>query len=596
MANYSINPQFANLTGLQPLQALDLTRGGSLQFQALAPIEVVSSRPELVAQGIAGAVQGIAQGALTGITARWEKEEEREKEKRKYAHELELAGAKKKSEDLDFAEKELLKFDIANSGKADYAERRKEVVKALTGRARDVLPAQEPSVSVTQAQEEADKEYKTKEDPKYKAALSEAQAGDLKKQILKVDAETPLPEMQGVGEAPQNEKPVAVYTPSETPTLISDKPVSLSLSGLQPQVQPQAQQTTPALSKIKPAEEQSKDQPPTAEVTPSTQPKVDYTEYIQPITPSDKFTNDAEALNLQAKLNNELKNSNPDWRYEVVGLGDPEKYKTLKPVSIRDSRIKKEEAQVSEARAQRQETRAEERAQKQEARAEATEKRESEKSAQEMKIRQQKVKDEDKIWAVQVEDAAKSLKAINDVISIIKNNPRAVGKASATVAAFPFIDTDASRIRNKLNTIQGDTAIRALTAMRLAAPTGAAVGNVSDKDMELFKDSEGALDPDTQTDKDILPVLRDIYRKRLETYNESVGIIKNKNPEYTPPEIKYTPEDKKTSKKQQDIQSEERVRVKAPYQKNGQDVFGTIPKSEVDKKLSEGFTLAPLTQ
>ena len=100
MADYSINPQFANLSGLQPLQALDLTRGGSLQFQALAPIEVVSSKPELVAQGIAGAVQGIAQGALTGITAKWEKEESLAKEQRKYAHELELAGAKKKSEDL----------------------------------------------------------------------------------------------------------------------------------------------------------------------------------------------------------------------------------------------------------------------------------------------------------------------------------------------------------------------------------------------------------------------------------------------------------------------------------------------------------------
>jgi hypothetical protein len=574
MADYSINPQFANLSGLQPLQALDLTRGGSLQFQALAPIEVVSSRPELVAQGIAGAVQGIAQGALTGITARWEKEEEREKEKRKYAHELELAGAKKKSEDLDFAEKELLKFDIANSGKADYAERRKEVVKALTGRVKDVLPAQEPSVSVTQTQEEADKEYKTKEDPKYKAALSEAQAGDLKKQILKVDAETLLPEMEGVGETSKNGKVVATYAPSETPTLISDKPVSLSLSGLQPQVQTQAQPAK-ALVEIKPptesATEPQKDQP----------PKVDRIPLPQPEYPAEKFA--SRQLAEQARKSIE---TNPHWEFKVSDKPDLNGYFYIEPVS-KFEKVTGEQRQERDDWYKQQDLLLKQQKAAQDA----------QKAEQDMQIRQQKIKDEDKIWAVQVEDAAKSLKAINDVISIIENNPKSVGKASASIAAFPFIDTDASRIRNKITSIQGDTAIKALTAMRLAAPTGAAVGNVSDKDMELFKASEGSLDPDTQTDKDILPVLRDIYRKRLDDYNKSVDILKNKNPEYTPPTIKYTQENKKTSKqKQEATRTEERIRVKAPYQKDGKDVFGTIPKSEVDKKLLEGFTLAPLTQ
>ena len=94
MADYSFSPQFANLTGLQPLPAIDVTRGGALQFQALQPIQVVSSRPELVAEGIAGAVSNIAKGALSGITAKWEKEEKMAEEKRKFAQEEKIARIK----------------------------------------------------------------------------------------------------------------------------------------------------------------------------------------------------------------------------------------------------------------------------------------------------------------------------------------------------------------------------------------------------------------------------------------------------------------------------------------------------------------------
>jgi len=130
MADYSINPQFANLSGLQPLQALDLTRGGSLQFQALAPIEVVSSQPELVAQGIAGAVQGIAQGALSGITAKWEKEESLAKEQRKYAQELAIEEAKQKTKNQYFIDELKLKTAAEHGTEADLPERLDQIDKA----------------------------------------------------------------------------------------------------------------------------------------------------------------------------------------------------------------------------------------------------------------------------------------------------------------------------------------------------------------------------------------------------------------------------------------------------------------------------------
>lgn len=99
MADYSFTPQFANLSGLAPLPMIDVTRGGGLQFQPLRQIEVPSDRSELVGQSIAGAAANIAQGALSGITAKWEKEEELAKEQRKYAHELHIADIRSKALD-----------------------------------------------------------------------------------------------------------------------------------------------------------------------------------------------------------------------------------------------------------------------------------------------------------------------------------------------------------------------------------------------------------------------------------------------------------------------------------------------------------------
>jgi hypothetical protein len=94
MADYSFTPQFANLTGLQPLPALDVTRGARLQFQPLQAIQIQSSQPELVGQSIAGAVSNIAKGALSGITAKYEEKKAEEQEKRKYAHETAVAQIK----------------------------------------------------------------------------------------------------------------------------------------------------------------------------------------------------------------------------------------------------------------------------------------------------------------------------------------------------------------------------------------------------------------------------------------------------------------------------------------------------------------------
>jgi cytochrome c556 len=534
MADYSINPTFANLSGLQPLQSIDVTRGGALPFQPLQQIQVVSSQPELVAQGIAGAIQGIGQGALNGITARWAKEEEKVKEERKYEHELELAGAKKKSEDLDFAQKELLKFDIAHSGDADYPERRKQVAEALTGRVAAVLPQKEPTVSVKKSQEEADKEYKTYEDPKQKAALAEVAA---------IDSGIKLP-VEPVAEIPV--KPEIAPAP---------------LAAVKPIVEGKAI-VVPALTEVKPIEEQQKNQPPQVDKVPLPEPEIT----------GERFASRDAALT--AKKQTE---ANPHWDVKVAGpdnkgyfhLETESKFKEVTGAQRqeREDWYKQQDLSIKQQKAAQ----------------------DTEKSAQEMQIRQQKVKDENKSLADHVETAATSLRELDDIISTIEKNPFSVGKMSGIYAKLP-VDTDASKVRAKLQTVGSNVAVNALTAMRQSSPTGGAVGNVSDKDMELFRATEGSFDPDSLQAKDILPTLKEIKRKRLQIYNDSVEKLKTNNPKYTPPAIQYP---KKEGKKQESTQAE-KVRLKAPYQKNGKDVFGTVPQTEVEQYLSKGYTVAPL--
>jgi hypothetical protein len=133
MAEYSFSPQFANLTGLQPVPALDVTRGANLEFRPLDRIQIMSSQPELITQSIAGAVTDIAKGALGGITANFEKKEEEEKEKLKFAHELMLEREKRKTGMADFLQKEIMKKNIDLGAAADAPEIISEIESRVAG-------------------------------------------------------------------------------------------------------------------------------------------------------------------------------------------------------------------------------------------------------------------------------------------------------------------------------------------------------------------------------------------------------------------------------------------------------------------------------
>jgi hypothetical protein len=521
MADYSLSPQFANLSNLQPLPALDVTRGAALQFQPLQAIQIQSSRPELIAEGIAGAASNIARGALSGITARYEKNEEEEKEKRKFAHELMLYGAKKKSENAEFFEKEEARFISENSGKPGFAKKYAAFKQAYSG-----FTDRVPERQVERETEPSD----VYSDQVFPAKDTELPDQDVVNKAIQVTNEVPLPQKD---KGPLAAIPISTEGATAAPAL-----EALPAPQFPPQV------VTAQKKQL-------------GEIAPAGEPQ-------QPIVPTTLFETEPEARNAASQLNEELKRTNPDYRIEVKQ--DKDGFSYLSPVSIRKERLAEEREEKK--------TRIEE---EKLALQQVKEEREAKKAEQEMEIRQQKIKDENKTLADHVETAATSLRELDDIISTIEKNPWSVGRMSAVYSKMP-IDTDAAKVRAKLETVGSTVAINALAAMRQASPTGAAVGNASDKDMAMFKATEGSFDPDNLKAEDILPVLREIKRKRQKIYNDASEVLKANNPEYNPPEIKYPKKEKVTQS--------EKVSVVSPDGK-----VGKIPKSQLEEALSKGYKL-----
>jgi hypothetical protein len=201
MADYSFNPQFANLSGLQPLPAIDVTRGANLQFRPLDKIEIQSSRPELVAEGIAGAISNIAKGALGGITARYEKKEEEAKETRKFAQEEKIARIK--ASQSAFEQKEQQKWEL---------KKMKEQDKLIKGRVKDVLP---PDVQFEDYEPLPSDEGQTTDTENYNSLT-----GELNPEGTTIDEDGNLIEVPS--EIPQEDNKTGLVSPQDANAIALD--------------------------------------------------------------------------------------------------------------------------------------------------------------------------------------------------------------------------------------------------------------------------------------------------------------------------------------------------------------------------------------
>lgn len=82
--------------------------------------------------------------------------------------------------------------------------------------------------------------------------------------------------------------------------------------------------------------------------------------------------------------------------------------------------------------------------------------------------------------------------AIKNIGEIIERNPNAVGALSRATSFFP---SDARSIRESLKTLQAYSGFSTLVSMKKASPSGGALGQVSERELELLQATWVSLDP-----------------------------------------------------------------------------------------------------
>ena len=105
------------------------------------------------------------------------------------------------------------------------------------------------------------------------------------------------------------------------------------------------------------------------------------------------------------------------------------------------------------------------------------------------------------------------LKTIKQIKSIYKGSSPATGLSGSILQWIPA--SDAADVRQLVKTLQGNIAFKALADMRAASPTGAGLGSVSEREIDLLASTLGSIDPSmseflfTQNINDIEKILTD---------------------------------------------------------------------------------------
>ena len=450
MADYSFSPQFANLAGLQPLQGLDVTRGAALQFQPLQAIQIQSSQPELVGQGIAGAISSVAQGALSGITARYEKAEAEKERKLKFAQEIAVAQIKAGG---DIA-KERREFIARNAGDARLPQ-----MIAAFDEATDDIKGRLPSGFQPKKDIDSDTMMQP---PAETEALSALPVGgwDVEKEINLAE---PIPEAKPI------EQP--------SPQVIS-APSIQSVSTQEPMETPEE----------KPAVVETKvPQKPRSEWTPEERmenaPKIDYTQFPVPELPKANMFRSEEEANQNQPANLYIRDSfgklikNPDYDVKLVDAG--QNWKSWSLVDKRGERISEE---TGKRQAYFREFDALDKAKLSELQREDKE--------IENQIKEQKKRDAPLLLSKAAEDNAQMLREVNLILDSVKEEgDEILGIIGYGMSIVP--GSKSREIRDSWDNLLAKMTLNGLTDLRLANPTGGALGNVSDKDTDLLKNASG---------------------------------------------------------------------------------------------------------
>lgn len=573
MADYSFSPQFANLSGLQPLPALDVTRGAALQFQPLQQIEVPSARPELVTQSIAGAISNIAQGTLGGITAKWEKKEAEEKEKRRFAQELLLEEAKQKTKNKQFLDELKLKIASEHGLEADVSERMAAVEEAAQ-RLGMVNPSGEVAETIPRRQKPTiDSDFVTPTPIEQPTAYF-VDEGTPKETALRIDAETPLPEMQGLT------VPSAVAAPPLEEISIPSPNVQLaSTQGLALSELPVAPVSQPVLTEVPSATSYQQQELPSDPKSPRSLSGALF-------NPQDA----SAAYDAAAKL------TSPYWK--VVPEQDPRTKRWFLRQENTSAEVEKAQAEAERLGISKEELVLKQRAAE----------RDAAKSELERIDAQRKILKEDKsLFKTQknnIQQEANKLSFIDRAIEGIESDKDIVGimsqyylgaekmpfvpgtyKEWAIVAKNLGFDVPANKIQKivdiqeNLRTIEANLGWQAFAQMKELSPSGSAgVGGLTEGERQSLERIPGSLSI-TQSPENLLSNLYNLKNGAIKTIANASDEVNQIDPTFKKPlisRLKFNPDDDAKIKQINDA-----LQKATPQQKQSQNYKNAVEKLEM---------------
>lgn len=103
--------------------------------------------------------------------------------------------------------------------------------------------------------------------------------------------------------------------------------------------------------------------------------------------------------------------------------------------------------------------------------------------------------------------------AIKNIGTVINENPNAVGIVGKFAQIFP---SDARSIRESLKTLQAYSGFSTLADMKKASPTGGALGQVSERELDLLQATWTSLDPNLGAKE---------FKRRMDSFNTQLDSV-----------------------------------------------------------------------
>lgn len=495
--SYSFTPQFATirsespLAGMRPVVSVPQIQHTALEFRSMQPIKITSAQPELVTEGIAAGVVAGGKAALEGIKTAYlskrEKEEGLLKEEREHKRALELANVRAKGtpEEEEYQRKyrELSLQNIQSQIEQRGGNKKPSIQPVPAGKFKKTPTAPLEAVEVP---------LPSRSEPDFTIPEEALQGVSSLKEMTPPVVVTkpivkpiPVPEdifrTAGVGipmetpgiarqQVPFEQLDYVPVSEGEAEQLIKQPAYtekSLVIPGTPQEMADFA--TQQAAARLRELEDIDK-----IEAT-GVQPVSVTEEVNEPVGP-DQYINIYESFEDALYANEQLGKLMPGYQTQEVVEEQLEDGSTVYRVK---SPIRKAPGTSATGVPEGMKIKS--------AKTDETGKTVVEYEPEVPKEKQIEVLKQP------VQSNETMLKAIQQIKSIYRGVSPATGLSGSIMQWIPA--SDAADVRQLIKALKGNIAFKALSDMRRASPTGAAVGSVTEKELDLLSSTMGAIDP-----------------------------------------------------------------------------------------------------